>query len=102
MAALILLSACASVTPLTSRPHPHQRGPVIASTEWRCPDGKSFRVAFAGAFAHVNASGHEYRLPHARSGSGARYAGGGVEYWEHAGEAMLHGAAGGPYERCRH
>ncbi|HWA01577.1 MAG TPA: MliC family protein [Caulobacterales bacterium] len=99
VAPLLLLAGCASMPGL---PTHRGGGPVIASTQWRCPGGKSFRVSFTSDGANVAAAGHNYRLQHARSASGARYASGGIEYWERAGEASLHGAAGGPYEHCRH
>lgn len=76
-------------------------GPTLAQVHWRCPGGKSFG-AHVGTEAVVFAAGHTYRLAHARSASGLRYESGGIEYWEHAGQASLHGAAGGPYENCRH
>jgi membrane-bound inhibitor of C-type lysozyme len=70
-------------------------------TEWKCDHGAAFSVRFTTESAEVFAGGQTYSLPHAQSGSGARYANGAVEYWEHAGEAMLNGAAGGPYANCR-
>ena len=47
--------------------------------------------------AEVFAGGQVYDLPGVIAGSGTRYTNGSVEYWEHGNEAMLNGAAGGPY-----
>lgn len=74
---------------------------VGARTTWRCPGGSSFSVSFTTSSARVTAAGHTYNLPHAVSGSGARYTNGSVQYWEHAGTATLTGAPGGPYQDCR-
>ncbi len=68
---------------------------------WRCDGAKHFIVHFTTTGAEVRAGGRSYAMAHARSGSGARYAGGGVEYWEHAGQVQLSGAAGGPYANCK-
>jgi hypothetical protein len=51
--------------------------------------------------ARLDAGGESYVLARAVSASGARYETGGVEFWQHQGEATLTGAAGGPYEGCR-
>ena len=51
--------------------------------------------------AEVFAGGQIYNLPGVQAGSGNRYTNGSVEYWEHGNEAMLNGAAGGPYNNCR-
>jgi membrane-bound inhibitor of C-type lysozyme len=50
--------------------------------------------------AQVFAGGQVYDLPGVVAGSGTRYTNGAVEYWEHGNEAMLNGAAGGPYNNC--
>lgn len=91
LAALVALSACASA--------PTPGGPRM---DWRCDGGAAFsaRISGGGA-AEVFAGGQTYTLPHAQSGSGARYLNGSVEYWEHGGEATLSGAHGGPYNNCR-
>lgn len=73
---------------------------VGAGATWRCDGGKQFRVSFTRSGARVSAAGRTYNLPH-RTGGGARYVNGGVEYWERAGTASLTGAAGGPYRNCR-
>jgi membrane-bound inhibitor of C-type lysozyme len=90
LAAFALLAAC------TSGP---SGGPQVV---WRCDGGAAFSVRYndRGA-AEVFAGGRTYTLPAARSGSGARYSDGTVEYWEHQGEARLNGAFGGPYNNCR-
>lgn len=70
---------------------------------WRCDNGVTFTSRnTTGGNSEVVAGGQTYRLPGVIAGSGVRYFDGQVEYWEHGGEAMLNGAAGGPYENCRH
>src|SRR5690348_10108229 len=94
MFAVFLLGACAT----------DGGGEAVGAprTTWRCDGGSSFTVSYTTNSARVSAHGRSYTLPHARSGSGARYAGGGVEFWEHGGTSTLTGAAGGPYANCRH
>lgn len=70
---------------------------------WRCDNGITFTSRnTVGGNSEVIAGGQTYHLPGVIAGSGVRYSNGRVEYWEHGGEAMLNGAAGGPYENCRH
>lgn len=70
---------------------------------WRCDNGVTFASRnTTGGNSEVVAGGQTYRLPGVIAGSGVRYFDGHVEYWEHSGEAILNGAAGGPYENCRH
>lgn len=69
---------------------------------WRCDGGVTFTARnTTGGNAEVVAGGQTYHLPGVIAASGVRYFDGRVEYWEHHGEAMLNGAAGGPYENCR-
>lgn len=90
-AALLALSACAT-----------NDAPTGESIVWRCDGGASFSARLTSeGNAEVAAGGHTYRLPGVIAGSGVRYFDGHVEYWEHGGEAMLNGAAGGPYANCR-
>jgi putative lipoprotein len=91
LAAFLILAACA--TPAAPG------GPRM---DWRCDGGAAFsaRISADGA-AEVFAGGRVYNLPHVPGASGARYSGGGVEYWERGGEATLTGAQGGPYTSCR-
>src|SRR5262245_55142672 len=87
------LALCACATPDT---------PEEPSYLWRCDGGVTFRVRLTtGGNAEVTAGGKTYRLPAVMAASGARYSDGRVEFWEHGGEAMLNGAAGGPYEACK-
>ena len=90
LAALAALAACSTAS-----------APASGRTDWRCDGGAAFSVRFSGEEAHVFAGGQLYELPVAVSGSGARYSGNGVEYWEHQGQATLNGARGGPYTNCR-
>jgi membrane-bound inhibitor of C-type lysozyme len=94
---VLALAGCAAHAP------PAPAAPVF---HWRCDGGASFTVRYVqgadplAGQAIVEAGGQTYTLPLAPSGSGARYATDTVEYWEHQGEAMLNGAAGGPYAHC--
>lgn len=88
LAALISASACATAVP----------GDRV---DWRCDNERAFSVRFKDGGAEVFAGGQLYQLPGAVSASGARYANGAVEYWEHQGQARLNGAHGGPYENCK-
>lgn len=67
-----------------------------------CANGQSFTVSYDEGFtvATVKAAGQTYKLPAVISGSGSRYSDGKIEFWEHQGEALLNGVAGGPYEAC--
>jgi membrane-bound inhibitor of C-type lysozyme len=88
----LVLSACAL------RP---SRDEVHSVVIWRCSNASSFAVYFdAKGAAVISAAYQKYVLPRARSASGARYAEGDVEFWEHQGKATLLGAAGGPYRDC--
>ena len=93
LAALILLAGCETITPVGQR--------VAPGITWRCDGSRTFSASIGSRGAEVHAGGRDYALPHA-PGSGARYAAGGAEYWERAGQASLTGAAGGPYRNCRH
>jgi len=89
--ALLTLAACAT--------HDVPNGETYV---WRCDGGVTFTTRnTTGGNAEIVAGGHTYRLPGVMAASGARYFNGQVEYWEHHGEAMLNGAAGGPYQNCR-
>ena len=90
-AALLALSAC--TTPNT---------PVGPTFHWNCDGGLSFtaRQTLNGD-AEVAAGGQTYRVHGVRAASGVRYKSGRVEYWEHGDDAMLNGAAGGPYQNCK-
>jgi membrane-bound inhibitor of C-type lysozyme len=89
-AALLALGACNGADP-----------PVGPDAVWRCDGGAGFSARMtASGNAEVVAGGQTYRLPGVQAGSGVRYFDGRVEYWEHGAEAMLNGAAGGPYENC--
>ena len=91
-ATALALAACAS-TPAVG---PGNR------VDWRCDGGAAFSARINGSGnAEVFAGGQVYTLPGVAAGSGTRYTNGSVEYWEHGGEAMLNGAAGGPYNNCR-
>lgn len=90
LAALALLSACASTGAIGNR------------MDWRCDGGSAFSARInARGQAEVFAGGRVHRLPHVEAASGARYSDGQVIYWERGGEASLTGAFGGPYENCR-
>lgn len=89
-AALLALAACSTV------------GTIGARMDWRREGGAAFSARIkTNDTAEVFAGGQVYTLPHVAAASGARYAEGGVEYWERGGQATLTGARGGPYENCR-
>jgi membrane-bound inhibitor of C-type lysozyme len=91
LAALALLAACAT-----------GGGAAGPRMDWRCDGGAAFSARIkSGGTAEVFAGGQVYNLPHVAGATGARYAEGGVEYWEHGGSATLSGARGGPYNNCR-
>lgn len=73
-----------------------------APMTYACREGKRFVAAYAlsGEHAVVQAGGRSYRLPHAPSGSGARFSAAGVELTTKGVEASLDGAAGAPYRGC--
>ncbi len=83
--------SCAEATP---------SGDALAYT---CANGVTFTAAYDAGFtcAIGTAGGETYRLPAVIAASGSRYTDGAVEYWEHHGDGMLAGAAGGPYEECK-
>lgn len=62
-----------------------QESDYIAVTRYDCA-GDALTVRWAKDFADVHVHGKTFRLPRARSGSGARYADGVREIWEHQGE----------------
>lgn len=97
---LLGLSALSLVACSTQEPSAKPSGPAFNFT---CAAEKNFIVRYdeGFTFAFVSAGGATYKLPAVISASGARYSDGKVEYWEHHGEAMLNGAAGGPYDGCK-
>lgn len=108
-AAAASLAACSTVAPTPpatfSTPQRAAPGPEDATDApmtYACREGKRFVAAYAlsGEHAVVQAGGRSYRLPHAPSGSGARFSAGGVELMTKGVEASLDGAAGAPYRGC--
>jgi membrane-bound inhibitor of C-type lysozyme len=97
-AALLVLCGCAGGVAVGGPADPPAGAPVA----WRCDNGVSFSARMTeGGSAEVTAGGRVYYVRGVMSASGNRYKSGGVEYWAHGDEAMLSGAAGGPYENCR-
>ncbi|HVY86599.1 MAG TPA: MliC family protein [Caulobacterales bacterium] len=113
--AVLMLAACQPANPTTTTTTEASETVVTTAVDcssavgagqtftFSCDAGKSFTAQYdeGTTCAIVTAGGQTYRVPAAMSASGARYQGGGVEYWEHQGEAMLDGAAGGPYANCK-
>ncbi len=94
---LVLLASCETLD------MPHSVGHAVAPrANWHCASGRSFSAHIGTEGAQVNAGGRSYDLPHVAGGPGMHFGAGGVEYRELAGGASLTGAAGGPYENCRH
>ena len=94
LAGLVALGGCATVMPEDA---------TDAPMAYACAGGKRFTAAYdlTGDKARVSAGGTSYTLSHERSGSGARYAKGPVELSTKGDQALLTGAAGGPYRDCR-
>ena len=91
LASIAALAACTTTS-----------GGTGARIDWRCDGGAAFSMRLNNeGSAEVFAGGQTYTLPGVMAGSGTRYTNGTVEYWEHGSEAMLNGAAGGPYTNCR-
>ncbi len=78
-------------------------GATSAALTYVCSGGKRFTAAWglAGDRVRVTAGGLSKTLPHAPSGSGARYSDGAYEIWGKGDEATLSGFPGGPYKGCR-
>lgn len=75
LAALALLAACTAGGP----PEP------VALSDHRCDNGLALHIAWWPDRAEVAYGTQSWTLPIARSGSGARYADGIHEVWEHQG-----------------
>lgn len=58
---------------------------------FRCPDGRTVKARFdrRDEFAGVQFAGQEWRLPHAISGSGARYSDGKTTFWNKGNSTLL-------------
>ena len=94
----LLVLACVAALAACSTPGGQTASGQI---QWRCDGGAAFSMHLANdGKADIFAGGHTYSLPGVPAGSGTRYTDGTVEYWEHGSEAMLNGAAGGPYANC--
>jgi membrane-bound inhibitor of C-type lysozyme len=64
--------------------------PAQGQAAYRCDGGVSVRATFpSAATAVLSLGGRTYRLKNTRAASGARYAGNGIVFWEHHGEATL-------------
>ena len=64
--------------------------PAVAVTTYDCPGGQKLQAAYPDSeTAIVTWKGHTYNLKIARSGSGARYTGYGLQWWT---KGMTHGA----------
>ncbi|MDP3737218.1 MAG: MliC family protein [Hyphomonadaceae bacterium] len=72
------------------------------SFTFACANGKTFSVTYDEGFtvATVKADGQTYKLPAIIAASGSRYSDGKIEYWEHHGEALLHGTPAGELNGC--
>ena len=57
---------------------------------FRCPDGQTVMATFEAQdqFVSVHFAGHDLRLPHVISGSGARYSDGKTTFWN-KGDSVL-------------
>ena len=82
-----------------------QDKPAAADAEvftFACANGKTFSVTYDEGFtvATVKSDGQTYKLPAVIAASGSRYSDGKIEYWEHHGEALLHGTPAGELNSC--
>jgi membrane-bound inhibitor of C-type lysozyme len=82
--------------------------PVAPAVAYRCDDGRRLQVSYQGIGQAVLAmDGATYRLAIARSASGARYVGGGWQWWTKGAQAWLaplgagEGIASAPGVACR-
>lgn len=100
---LILAVAALAVAALSGCVTPLAEDATGSAMTYRCEGGARFTAAYAvsGREATVTAGANTYRLKNLRSGSDARYAGGGVTLSSKGTQAQLTGAAGGPYRDCR-
>lgn len=91
LAALVLLAACAAGGP-ADKP--------VAVSDHRCDNGLALHIAWWSDRAEVAYGAQKWTLPAARSGSGARYADGVHEVWDHQGVVRVTDGAAPPVE-CR-
>lgn len=99
LATMLVLPLAACV----SAPLPLAADATDGAQTYACAGGKSFTAAYdlKGDRASVSAGGRTYSLRHVPSGSGVKYAQGGVELHAKGTSAMLDGAAGAPYRDCQ-
>jgi len=86
----LLLTACAADRPANP----------VAVSDFRCDNGASLRVAWWPDKAEVIYGTQRWTLPIAMSGSGARYADGVREVWDHQGVVRVTDGAAPPTS-CR-
>ena len=86
---LAALAACDAPSPRSIRDAPFDDS-FIPATTLVCEDKRSVRVLYPDRqSASLTIEGNTYRLMSAVSGSGARYTGGGLQWWSEGDEAML-------------
>lgn len=88
---ICIVAALVALAPLTGQGAGKRDGVIHA--EYACADGTTLQAGFAQDPPRVNLrhGDKSWRLPIAKSGSGARYSNGRVTFWEHQGEATLEG-----------
>ena len=99
-----VLIACACFVGLLGC-SPQDKQAAAADTEtftFACANGKTFSVSYDEGFtvATVQSDGQTYKLPAIIAASGSRYSDGKIEFWEHQGEALLHGTPAGELNSC--
>ena len=111
IASVLLVSACAS----SPRDKAGAPTPVVSSAtasvhHYRCESGETIAATYPSTnSATVQYKGHSYTMQIAISGSGARYVGGGLEWWTKGSGAgaegtvfhhMADGTSGESIESC--
>lgn len=63
--------------------------PPTPAVWYRCADGQEVSAFYDGEAARIAFAGQSYAMQTARSGSGARYVGGGHQWWTKGREGTL-------------
>lgn len=110
LASILLISACSSAPPL----HGNVETPAVAASavhNYRCVSGQSIAATYPSTdSATINYKSSSYDMKIAVSASGARYVGGGLEWWAKGSGAgsegtlfrhLADGSSGSIIETCK-